>query len=493
MRHTFVVGLTLFAAAAAAVGADAPIPQATARMEKRSRERLEWNRRSLEGAYDRVGRKDPRWDKPAREALGLAARVFSQQFDPVVSPPDVHVPAKKAVNAGCDDPLILYVYFRSPVDTSFPGQGEYNRRAQAAADTMSVSAYPPYRRAVAMSFAMELKASKEKPTPDERSEAERGLDAVLDLLPGSIAEDTRNQDWEDGWYSTINSVIESHRHLTGDYKAAFDRVDAKLAKITGIEALRLTLKGYFQNHWAWEARTNAFAPAVTEEQFRTFETRLREARTALNQAWKAKPDEPHVADLMLTVEKGIGGGDREAMETWFERAMKADGNDRQACWAKLDWLDPKWYGGDTPDEMMAFGKACRATNNWHTGITLLAADAHLRYSSRLARPEKTGYMRSPEVWTEIQSVYDEYLKHYPHDDVERSKYAMLCYLGAHYPEAHAQFQSVGDRLTMWPASPRFPLEVMKRACEQTARSVAGKQGAKDAPAPKGDGAAKPSR
>ena len=34
---------------------------------------------------------------------------------------------------------------------------------------------------------------------------------------------------------------------------------------------------------------------------------------------------------MITVELGIGGGDRKAMETWFERAMKADPNNVEAC------------------------------------------------------------------------------------------------------------------------------------------------------------------
>ena len=41
------------------------------------------------------------------------------------------------------------------------------------------------------------------------------------------------------WYQTINSVIAVHRELAGDYKAAFDRVASKLAKVPGIEALRL--------------------------------------------------------------------------------------------------------------------------------------------------------------------------------------------------------------------------------------------------------------
>jgi S1-C subfamily serine protease len=476
-----------------ATGAGKPIPQDTARMEKRPRDTLEWNRRTLQVAYDKVGKKDARWDKPAREALDLAARMFSRQLEPLVTLRDIHVPAKKAVGAGCNDPLILYLYARTSVGPNFPSPEEYARRIQSAADAMSASAYSPYRRAVAVLLASEVKANKNILSPEERRGVEQGFDAVLALLPKSAAEDPRNEDWEDGWYDNINSVIVGYRKLDGDYKAAFDRVDAELAKVTAIEALRLTVKGNFYINWGWEARTNATADKVNEEQFRTFETRLREARAALEGAWKAKPEEPNVADLMLTIEKGIGGGDREAMETWFERAMKADGNDREACWQKLDWLDPKWYGGETADEMIAFGRACRATNNWRAGITLLAAEAHSRYHAMLEPAEGVKYMRSAEVWSDIKSVFDEYLKHLPADHAERSKYAALCYFGAHYPEAHAQFQILGDRLTACPTYPYAPLESLKKMRDDTARIVAGKPRGGDAPAPKSKAAAKPSR
>jgi hypothetical protein len=83
-------------------------------------------------------------------------------------------------------------------------------------------------------------------------------------------------------------------------------------------------------------------------------------------------------------------------------------------------------------------------------------------------------MRTPEVWSDIKSAFDEYLKHYPLDDVERSKYATLCYLCARYPEAHDQFQTLGDRLTRWPTFPNYPLEALKRYRDDTAKIVAGK-------------------
>lgn len=103
MRHAFAAGLALLACTVADA-ADDTIPQDAARMEQRSRDRLEWNRRTLVGAYDKVGKKDPKWDESARRAFDLAARMFSQQVDPQVTLGDIHVPAKNAVDSGCDDP-----------------------------------------------------------------------------------------------------------------------------------------------------------------------------------------------------------------------------------------------------------------------------------------------------------------------------------------------------------------------------------------------------
>src|SRR5690349_1020259 len=67
-----------------AVAADPPrapvkvrrIPQPSReQLERRHRDELEWNRRTLVGAYDRVGKKNPRWDADARAALEALARV----------------------------------------------------------------------------------------------------------------------------------------------------------------------------------------------------------------------------------------------------------------------------------------------------------------------------------------------------------------------------------------------------------------------------------
>ncbi len=161
------------------------------------------------------------------------------------------------------------------------------------------------------------------------------------------------------------------------------------------------------------------------------------------------------------------------MELWFKRAMEADANDRDSCWSKLDWLDPKWYG--TPEEMLAFGRQCRDTKNSRAGITLLVADAHWRIAG-MPGEDQNKYLASPEVWSDIQSVYDEYLKHHPENIVARSKYATFCYLSRHWREAEVQYVALGDNLTQWSEFPYVPIKQLKQNRERNARVVLGKEG-----------------
>ena len=239
--------------------------------------------------------------------------------------------------------------------------------------------------------------------------------------------------------------------------AAYQRVDDQLGEVPELKALRLQYRGDFWYHYGWEARTTAFARDVSASAFAAFEERLAVARQALEEAWKLEPDDAGTAQNLMEIDKAVGG-DRATMELWFDRAMKADGDRRDACWSKLDWLDPKWHG--TPEEMLAFGLRCRDTKNWWSGITLLCADAHTRYSNFLGN-RKADYLASPEVWSDITSVYDEYLKHHPQDHVARSKYASLAYDSRHYRQAHALFQKLGNNLTSWREFPNYPLETLK--------------------------------
>jgi hypothetical protein len=442
MERLILVSLAglLFVPALAMAAKDRPIPQDPEKQQRRFRDMLAWNRRTLEGAYDKVGRKDPRWDRPAREAMRAAAHVFSSAPDVGASPAGVYNAAKQALDAGCDDPLVLYLYARTSTPAGHAGPQEADRRYTAAAVAMQRSAYPPFRRFSALKMAGITKATREGATPEEREEAVRQLDAALDLLSRSVAEDEHNLDTENLWYELPRAAIAVRQKRGEGHKAAYDEVDAILAKSPSLEVIRLQVRGDFFINYAWEARGNGYADTVTEEGWRQFRERLTEARAALERAWALKPGDLRAAVLMLRVEKGIGG-DRAEMEKWFERAMRADGNCRDACLDKLDWLDPKWHG--SREELLAFGRACRDSKNWQMQIPLLLGDAHYRVARQLSEDERREYLGTEEVWRDIKGVYDEYLEHVPGDKGVRSQYAGLCYMCGKYPEAYAQFQAVG--------------------------------------------------
>jgi hypothetical protein len=470
MRTDILLALTGLILSSGHVGADEKaqaIPQDPEKQAQFYRDTLVWNRKSLGEAYEKVGKKDPRWDKPAREALDAAARHFSRDL-PTTKAEEVFDPAKKAIESGCDDPLILYLYARLSVKGNFPGQAEYASRCAKAAKAMESSAYSPYRRATTLyRAAWELLATPDV-SPENRKEAMRLIDGALALLPKIMKEDERNPDTEYFWFELPQTAIMCHQKLSGDDEAAFKKVDEFMSSDPAWKALRLKVKGDFYVRWAWKARGDGLADTVTEDGWKKFGERLKEARKALEESWSLNPGDGRVATIMLTVEKGIGGN-RDEMEKWFGRAMKADGNNKEACIAKMDWLDPKWNG--TIEDMMAFGKACRDSKNWRAGITVLLVDAYTRALSHMPKDERQEYISSPEVRREIKAVFDDYLQHIPLDNRERSRYAAFCYMTNQHAEADRQFQILGDDLIYV-----FDEAYMKRA----KAAVAGKSGQKPA-------------
>lgn len=475
-------GLFLAASAVAADGEDRPIPQDPQWNKMRETVTLPWNRKTLVEAYNKVGKKDPRWDKPAREALEAAARYFTPHVNQSVKVEEIYTPAKKAVDAGCDDPLILYLYARSAYTPNYPGPKVLEQRYLAAANGMKRSSYPPLRRSAALQKAAEVMAYRKDLTPQERQDAIHLLDRALALLPVSLKQDERNLDTDSHQSEMPMQVVETLRKLNGDYQAAFDHVDERLAKIpdlkekrlqTILKAIRLQTRGIFLIRSGWEARGSGFANTVTEEGWKTFHERLTEARKVLHESWELKPNDYRTANFMLMVEKAIGG-DRDEMEKWFERAMKAFPMNKKACEQKLDWLDPKWHGN--LEDLMAFGRACRDTKNWEAGITLQLADAHFRASQHLDKEEKTRYLRSQEVRGDIQKVYEEYLKHYPGDNEERSRYAAYCYVCGLYTESDKQFKILGDDFHyffQWPK--KWMEQVRAYVAQEAAKEKAAKE------------------
>ena len=460
---------------------DRPIPQDPAKQERKARELGAWQRRTLAGAYEAVGKRDPRWDGPAREALEAAARYFSHEIEPIPTVEAIHDPAKRALAAGCDDPLILYLYARSSYVPNYPGRDEAGRRYLAAAAAMEPSDYPPIRKVIALAKGGATWAWRDDATAVQRQEAGRLFDAALALAPGAVAAGGRVIEAEDQWFETFKEILAGQRRLTGDFAPAAEKVDGALAKVPELDVMRLQLKGAALIDAAGEARGVGLADTVTDEGWRKFKERLTQAKDVLERSWTLRPSGRRTPDLMLSVVNGLDG-DRDEMEKWFARAMEADGDDVEACILKMDYLDPKWHG--SREEVLAFGQACRATKNWRAGITLLAADAHQRVAGQMTPQEYRAYKKSEPVWGEIRAVYEEYLGHYPEDYSRRSDYATHCCFCGQFAKSDEEFKRVGDKLI---GSRLFPEATMRQCRSYAAAWVRKAEQAKGRPGAAGGG------
>src|ERR1039458_4500710 len=90
----------------------APKPiQPTLSPEQAKEQRLTWNFKTLVEAYEKAGHTSPKWDEPAKRALTEFARSRSQCVESNEAwGLIVCINCIIAVNAGCDDPMIRYLY-----------------------------------------------------------------------------------------------------------------------------------------------------------------------------------------------------------------------------------------------------------------------------------------------------------------------------------------------------------------------------------------------
>ena len=98
------------------------------------------------------------------------------------------------------------------------------------------------------------------------------------------------------------------------------------------------------------------------------------------------------------------------------------------------------------------------------------ADAHTRYANFLGN-RKADYPASPQVWSDITSVYDEYLKYHPQDHVAE-QVRVACLRFPALPSGTALFQKLGNNLTSWREVPNYPLETLKSFRDYPAKVAA---------------------
>jgi hypothetical protein len=447
--------------------ASPPVPRDSAAQE-RARTALEKQlREEYPAAYERHGHKDPRWDAAAREALQAWVRFQvrpayrelldtggyyqSVPFDFQVGEDQVVAwkATQRAINAECDDALILYLSARLSCGECAPNYNEYPKLARlwtSAAEAMLASKYSARVRATCLARAGEHLAKIAYNRITELPRVEEYFNVSLSLIPEIARECRENGDKSNALYHLGALLVDGcsrlpNRRYSGISKA-MGRVTPVLAAepVNRVEKLLLTADNCCR--MAWNMRGHGSALEVTPDNWDRFDTWLSQAEEAITEALELDPNAPDGARLMISIETWRGEG-REQMEAWFQRAMRLDGDDYRACLAKMEYLDPRWHGSEA--DMLAFGRECVRTENWEGRLPFLLIEAHRRIARNylVSAQSDQGYFARPYVWNDIQSVYVPYLARHPESRYDKSCYTKFASLSGHYAIANRLFEELG--------------------------------------------------
>jgi hypothetical protein len=396
-----------------------------ARLEKLNRERLAWKNRQFFESYRIFGKSDPAFDQSVKTAMEAFLQLGGE---PANGPPELRTRVldgfQAAVDAGCDDPLVAFMQGLA-VGKEYnpgPGRGPGAMLVAEKARQFLRSKYP-----ATIKYWVIWRSIRVAPRWTSGLEAEAAkLVPEIAATPGIPA--TELDVNAEQLFDALN--VNGLR----DERLCTPFLDAYTAARPGAPG-PLVMKARVYMAMAEQARQVG--------NFADMQAKLDEAEKALEVAWKLDPAEPRAPSLMITVKMGQreGGGGREALETWFVRAMGANPDNYDACRRKLNYLHPNWNGSE--QEMLEFGRWCLKTGNWRANIPFILAQAHEIVSDR--SKDRLEYYSRPEVWEDLRGVYEGCVLNFPDAVPQRNKYAQIAAQCGQWDVAQEQFQVLGDK------------------------------------------------
>lgn len=407
---------------------------------KRIELRHAWLKKNFQDAYEQVGSKSEKWDTPAREALRLAVIDWANDFDRDYNE-EAHVYrlTTQAIAAGCDDPLIEFLHAFSEKEFNKPAFIDYLNATLKAASHLNKSNYPEFLR-----FYLSMQGANAllnvRPAADLVEKKKRDLVSyyhqILEKLEGFL----KDPEIADDWIKHIVAIgVELGMQEDPDRKKHLDALGAILQRGRPRSVLSRVFRGEGYMDYAWDARGSGWANSVTEDGWKLMKERLAVAEEELTAAWALDPTHSAAADGMVHILIGIGGG-RERMEEWFKRAMAVNPYDATACSYKVNYLEPKWHGSNA--DLLAFGRECLKTGDWYSDVPFTLADVHILLARNSG--DVSAYFRKPEVWKDMEEVYETGLKARPKDSQLRTRYLKMAMFAEKWELADRLFKLLGD-------------------------------------------------
>jgi len=191
------------------------------------------------------------------------------------------------------------------------------------------------------------------------------------------------------------------------YKKGVEKFMKKVVRLDHVSLyVRQVFTGAMAINLAWKARGSGYAHTVTDEGWVGFHKHLNVAREALSQAWESRKNIVHAPYHMMTVAKGLEGGDE--MRMWFDRTIAARLEYRNAYIGMYWGLLPRWYGSHR--QMLDFANECFEQGMWETRVPVEFA-LLVHWYMRKDLESIKGVMMAPSVYEESKAVILEALNH----------------------------------------------------------------------------------
>jgi hypothetical protein len=263
------------------------------------------------------------------------------------------------------------------------------------------------------------------------------LPKVISHWEKALAELIRNKAPSHLIYSMPYTLMENCKCDEATMGMVIAAIDQAYNEAGVDSGLRVALDGDYFMAMAWAARGSGYADTVSDRQAVVCAERVQGGRQILEDAFLKYPNEPSICTEMLSV--AIGNSlDRATMETWFQRAIKANPNSYLAYGNKALYLQPRWYG--SPDDEVAFARECVNTQNWTFKIPMVLASA----LDMVADNGDPDIFARDEVWTFVEPVYRKYLELHPRSTYYRTFFLRAAYLGHHRNVVSEQYKLLGQ-------------------------------------------------
>jgi hypothetical protein len=368
--------------------------------------RLDWNYKTTVDAYQKAGYTSRKWDVTAMQALAEFACSRANVLETNESwALVIATNATAAIQAGCKDPMVSYLYIKFAMDQTNSKEA-FTKVFISMADAMNRSSYPPIRKFYASlraeqqyTYAYGYSSNVDFSLPRQllMSASENVVNSLGDrsMPPVEVYEACSELLYQ--WPGDLTSL-----------KNCWEQIEKPLFAGWPDESISWLLKGEAYNILASIARGKGYANTVTEEGWKGFSENVAVAEKSLNHAWELNPKDARIAVTMIWITLSQGKS-RDQMELWFNRAMENNTNDYEACQAKLNYIEPKWYGSS--EAMLEFGRECATNQAWGGHVPLILLDAHKSIQRQYANDlEKNDYWKQSEVWADIKTAFDRFFE-----------------------------------------------------------------------------------